>query len=39
MDVLLCIIGVVGMGYTTALTIQSWINGGAPKTPGYCDSR
>ncbi|OAL53350.1 amino acid transporter-like protein [Pyrenochaeta sp. DS3sAY3a] len=39
LDVLLGIIGLVGMGYTTALTINSWVNGGAPKTPGYCDSR
>ncbi|KAF1845682.1 uncharacterized protein K460DRAFT_395277 [Cucurbitaria berberidis CBS 394.84] len=38
-DVLLGILGVVGMGYTTALTINSWVNGGAPKAPGYCDSR
>lgn len=39
LDVLLCIIGIVGMGYTTTLTVHSWISGGAPKTPGYCDSR
>lgn len=38
-DVSLGIIGFVGMGYTTALTMNSWVNGGAPKTPGYCDSR
>lgn len=39
LDVLLCIVGLVGMGYTTTLTINSWVNGGAPKTPGYCDNR
>ena len=31
------ILGFVGMVYTTTLTISSWINGGAPKPPGYCD--
>lgn len=39
MDVFLCILGFVGMAYTTALTVSSWINGGAPKSPGYCDTR
>jgi len=39
LDVLLCILGAVGMIYTTSLTIQSWVHGGAPKAPGYCDSR
>lgn len=39
MDILLGIIGIVGMVYTTALTINQWVHGGAPKTPGYCDSR
>ncbi|KAF2262538.1 hypothetical protein CC78DRAFT_569703 [Lojkania enalia] len=38
-DVLLCILGFVGMAYTTILTVSSWINGGAPKSPGYCDKR
>jgi proton-coupled amino acid transporter len=38
-DVLLCILGFVGMAYTTALTVSSWVGGRAPKPPGYCDSR
>lgn len=39
LDVLLGIIGIVGMVYTTSLTVNSWVAGSAPKTPGYCDSR
>ncbi|KAH7401906.1 transmembrane amino acid transporter protein-domain-containing protein [Phaeosphaeria sp. MPI-PUGE-AT-0046c] len=39
MDILLGIIGIVGMVYTTALTVNQWIQGSAPKAPGYCDSR
>jgi proton-coupled amino acid transporter len=39
LDILLGILGVVGMVYTTTLTINSWVQGGAPKAPGYCDSR
>lgn len=39
LDVALCIVGAVGMIYTTSLTIQSWVHGGAPKAPGYCDGR
>lgn len=39
MDVLLCIVGVVGMVYTTALTINQWIEGSAAKAPGYCDRK
>lgn len=39
MDVLLCIVGAIGMVYTTTLTINSWIQGSTPKTPGYCDNR
>lgn len=38
-DVLLCIVGAICMVYTTTLTVQSWIQGGAPKAPGYCDSK
>ncbi|KAF2178633.1 amino acid transporter [Zopfia rhizophila CBS 207.26] len=38
-DILLCVLGVVGMAYTSILTVSSWINGAAPKPPGYCDSR
>ncbi|KAF2876411.1 transmembrane amino acid transporter protein-domain-containing protein [Massariosphaeria phaeospora] len=39
LDVALCILGLVGMVYTTSLTVSSWVGGGAPKPPGYCDSR
>ncbi|KAF2015846.1 hypothetical protein BU24DRAFT_462066 [Aaosphaeria arxii CBS 175.79] len=39
LDVCLCILGFVGMAYTTTLTVSSWIHGGAPKSPGYCDNR
>lgn len=38
-DVCLCIFGLVGMVYTTVLTVSSWVNGSGPKPPGYCDSR
>lgn len=38
-DVLLCIFGFVGMAYTSALTISSWIHGGTVKPPGYCDEK
>lgn len=37
-DILLCIVGILVMVYTTALTAKSWADGGA-KTPGYCDDR
>ncbi|KAF1995182.1 amino acid transporter-like protein [Amniculicola lignicola CBS 123094] len=38
-DVLLCILGLVGMAYTTSLTVSNWVNSGPPKAPnGYCDS-
>lgn len=37
-DILLCVVGVVVMVYTTALTTKSWADGGV-KTPGYCDDR
>ncbi|KAI9775500.1 MAG: neutral amino acid transporter [Candelina submexicana] len=36
-NVLLMIIGLLGMGYTSALTISHWIDGVTVKTPGYCD--
>lgn len=39
LDILICIVGAVGMVYTTTLTINGWIEGGAPKPPGYCDGR
>ncbi|ORY12092.1 amino acid transporter-like protein [Clohesyomyces aquaticus] len=38
-DVCLCILGFVGMAYTTSLTVSSWINGSTAKPPGYCDTR
>jgi proton-coupled amino acid transporter len=38
-DVVVCIIGLVGMVYTTTLTVNSWVAGGTKKAPGYCDSR
>lgn len=37
-DVLLIILGVVGMVYTTTLTIMSWAGKSEPKPPGYCDT-
>ncbi|PSN65356.1 amino acid transporter-like protein [Corynespora cassiicola Philippines] len=39
LDVSLCILGFIGMAYTTSLTISSWVHGGDTKSPGYCDSR
>ncbi|KAH7072904.1 transmembrane amino acid transporter protein-domain-containing protein [Paraphoma chrysanthemicola] len=39
LDILLGILGIVGMVYTTTLTINQWIQGSAPKAPGYCDGR
>jgi proton-coupled amino acid transporter len=39
LDVLMCILGLIGMVYTTTLTVNSWVQGGAPKAPGYCDGR
>lgn len=38
-DLGLCIFGIVVMGYTTALTVISWMGPSQPKAPGYCDSR
>ncbi|KAF1950401.1 amino acid transporter-like protein [Byssothecium circinans] len=38
-DIAICVLGLVGMAYTTVLTVNSWVQGGAPKPPGYCDSR
>ena len=39
LDVLMCIVGLIAMVYTTSPTIQSWVAGGKPKAPGYCDGR
>jgi proton-coupled amino acid transporter len=39
LDVLMCILGAIAMVYTTTLTVESWVKGGAPKAPGYCDKR
>lgn len=38
-DVSLCILGFVGMAYTTILTISNWIGEDKGKTPGYCEGR
>ena len=38
-DVVLIILGIVGMVYTTTLTVKSWVSGSTPKPPGYCDSK
>jgi solute carrier family 36 (proton-coupled amino acid transporter) len=38
-DMALIIFGFIGMAYTTGMTIRGWIEGGQPKSPGYCDSR
>lgn len=35
-DIALVIFGLFIMGYTTALTVLSWAQGGE-KEPGYCD--
>ncbi|KAF2281044.1 amino acid transporter-like protein [Westerdykella ornata] len=37
LDILLCILGFVGMVYTTVLTVHSWVSGGQARFPGYCD--
>ncbi|KAF2149862.1 hypothetical protein K461DRAFT_287630 [Myriangium duriaei CBS 260.36] len=36
-DILLVILGVIGMVYTTTLTVKSLAGGSSPKPPGYCD--
>ena len=38
-DISLVIFGLIIMGYTTALTVISWAEGGQVKAPGYCDER
>lgn len=39
-DVLLCIFGLIVMGYTTSLTIVSWASGTTePGLPSYCDKK
>ncbi|KAJ5273469.1 hypothetical protein N7478_008594 [Penicillium angulare] len=38
-DVTLTFFGVVGCIYTTALTLQNWVGGEVPQSPGYCDSK
>lgn len=38
-DIALVIFGFLVMGYTTALTVISWMGPNGPKTPGYCDDR
>ena len=36
-NLLLVLFGFCMMIYTTALTVQSWVAGGRPKSPSYCD--
>ncbi|KAL4873240.1 hypothetical protein BDV12DRAFT_99186 [Aspergillus spectabilis] len=38
-DIALSCLGVVSCIYTTALTIDNWVNGNNTKAPGYCDSK
>ncbi|KAI9370765.1 transmembrane amino acid transporter protein-domain-containing protein [Aspergillus egyptiacus] len=38
-DITLACFGVVSCIYTTALTLDNWVNGDNTKPPGYCDSR
>jgi len=39
-DVLLCVFGLVVMGYTTSLTVMSWAAGDQePSLPSYCDKQ
>ena len=38
-DVALIIFGIVGMVYTTTLTVKSWVSGHSTKSPGYCDDK
>ncbi|PWY93627.1 amino acid transporter [Aspergillus sclerotioniger CBS 115572] len=37
-DIALSIFGVLSCLYTTALTLNNWVNGEDVKAPGYCDS-
>ncbi|RAH57016.1 amino acid transporter [Aspergillus piperis CBS 112811] len=37
-DIALSVFGVLSCLYTTALTLNNWINGSDVKAPGYCDS-
>ena len=36
-DILVCVLGVVAMVYTTTLTIKSWAMGSGGVELGYCD--
>ena len=36
-DICLVVIGIIAMGYTTALTIINWSNSDGGKPAGYCD--
>ncbi|KAF7589252.1 neutral amino acid transporter [Aspergillus hancockii] len=38
-DIALTVFGVISCLYTTTLTLANWVGGGAPKPPGYCDSK
>lgn len=39
LDIIVGILGLVGMVYTTALTVNSWVSGGMKPPAGYCDGR
>ncbi|MCJ1270005.1 neutral amino acid transporter [Lobaria immixta] len=36
-DIVLCVVGIVVMVYTTTLTVQSWASGPGVRAPEYCD--
>jgi len=38
-DVVLIIFGIAVMGYTTALTVSSWVGSDSKKERGYCDQK
>ncbi|KAF2405547.1 hypothetical protein EJ06DRAFT_502877 [Trichodelitschia bisporula] len=38
-DIGLIIFGVIGMVYTTTLTVKSWVSGPSVKPPGYCSDK
>jgi proton-coupled amino acid transporter len=38
-DVALVLFGIIGMCYTTVLTVQSWVTGPKKHQPGYCDEK
>lgn len=38
-DVILCVLGLIAMAYTTSLTVMSWANSSGEGLPSYCDKR